>query len=167
MKPVRTADLTNAVPVDDGRGRRTPLTLLHLSVRDLFLRAAAEIPALECQIVQRRNGCTRSSLATGNAHGVGIASRRRVHQDLPGASISRGAIQQEPPMWPLGMALFNHPAALVPEFAAALVVGIACGYAIRARISAHRRWRAWRGYWLLLIRDGSSAPRCPQPHIAK
>jgi hypothetical protein len=70
-------------------------------------------------------------------------------------------------MWPLGMALFNHPAALVPEFAAALVVGIACGYAIRAGISAHRRWRAWRGYWPLLIRDGSSAPRCPQPHIAK
>ena len=40
---VRTADLTNAVPVDDGRGRRTPLTLLHLSVRDHFLRAAADI----------------------------------------------------------------------------------------------------------------------------
>jgi hypothetical protein len=43
MKPVRTADLTNAVPVDDGRGRRTPLTLLHLSVRDCFLRLAADI----------------------------------------------------------------------------------------------------------------------------
>ena len=34
--------VTHAVPIDR-RGRRTPLTLLHLSVRDHFLRAAADI----------------------------------------------------------------------------------------------------------------------------
>jgi len=42
MKPVRTIELTHAVPID-GRGHRLPLTLLHLSVRDHFLRAAADI----------------------------------------------------------------------------------------------------------------------------
>ena len=30
-------------------------------------------------------------------------------------------------MWPLGMDLFHHPAALMPEFAAAFVVGFASG----------------------------------------
>ena len=35
-------DLTQAAPADY-RGKRLPLTLLHLTVRDLFLRAAAEI----------------------------------------------------------------------------------------------------------------------------
>jgi hypothetical protein len=34
--------LTHAVSIDR-RGKRTPLTLLHLIVRDLFLRAAADI----------------------------------------------------------------------------------------------------------------------------
>jgi hypothetical protein len=42
MKPVRTIELTHSALVD-GRGHRSPLTLLHLSVRDHFLRAAADI----------------------------------------------------------------------------------------------------------------------------
>ncbi|WP_036053937.1 hypothetical protein [Bradyrhizobium sp. URHD0069] len=42
MRPHRATAFAHAVPVD-GRGRRTPLTLLHLSVRDHFLRAAADI----------------------------------------------------------------------------------------------------------------------------
>jgi hypothetical protein len=42
MKPVFRADLTNAEPADY-RGKRLPLTLLHMTVRDHFLRAAAEI----------------------------------------------------------------------------------------------------------------------------
>ena len=42
MKPVHTIELKHAAPVD-GRGNRLPLTLLHLTVRDHFLRAAAEI----------------------------------------------------------------------------------------------------------------------------
>ena len=36
MKPVRTADLTNAVAVD-GRGRRTPQTMLLIDKRDALL----------------------------------------------------------------------------------------------------------------------------------
>ena len=67
MKPVRASAFADAVPVD-GRGRRTPLTLLHLSMRDHFLRTAAGIYCTGSQIVQRRHGCTLSSLATGNAH---------------------------------------------------------------------------------------------------
>jgi hypothetical protein len=39
---VQRTGLTHAVPIDR-RSRRTPLTLLHLTVRDLFLRAAADI----------------------------------------------------------------------------------------------------------------------------
>jgi hypothetical protein len=42
MRPVRASIFADAVPLD-GRGRRRPLTLLHLSVRDHFLRAAAVI----------------------------------------------------------------------------------------------------------------------------
>jgi hypothetical protein len=42
LKPHRPSAFADAAPLD-GRGRRTPLTLLHLSVRDLFLRAAADI----------------------------------------------------------------------------------------------------------------------------
>ena len=83
MKPVHTIELKHAAV--DGRGHRLPLTLLHLTVRDLFLRAAAEI---HCAGLSDRQaaGCTPSSLATGNAHGKGTASRRSVHQGLPGAS---------------------------------------------------------------------------------
>ena len=50
-------------------------------------------------------------------------------------------------MWPLGMELINHPRALVPELAAGFVVGLACGYAIRARISARRKRRSWRPFY--------------------
>ena len=42
MKPHRPSIFADAVPLD-GRGHRLPLTLLHLSVRDCFLRAAADI----------------------------------------------------------------------------------------------------------------------------
>jgi hypothetical protein len=41
MKPHRPSIFADAVPV--GRGHRTPMTTLRLTVRDLFLRAAAEI----------------------------------------------------------------------------------------------------------------------------
>ena len=40
--PIRSSNLARAAPLD-GRGRRLPLTLLHLTVRNCFLRAAAEI----------------------------------------------------------------------------------------------------------------------------
>ena len=40
MKPVRTADLTNAVPVD-GRGRRSNHTVLLIKARDVLLSEAA------------------------------------------------------------------------------------------------------------------------------
>jgi hypothetical protein len=42
MKPVRPTAFDDAEPADY-RGKRLPLTLLRLTVRDLFLRAAAEI----------------------------------------------------------------------------------------------------------------------------
>ena len=41
MKTLRAADLTNAVPVADGRGHRSPQTLLAISERDHLLREAA------------------------------------------------------------------------------------------------------------------------------
>jgi hypothetical protein len=41
MKPDRPSMFGDAAPV--GPGHRLPMTLLHLTVRDLFLRAAAEI----------------------------------------------------------------------------------------------------------------------------
>jgi hypothetical protein len=50
MKEVRSADLSGAVAVD-GRGRRSPMLLLHLTVRDLCLRAAAII---YCQQMSHR-----------------------------------------------------------------------------------------------------------------
>ena len=40
MKPLRSSTFADAVPVD-GRGRRTPSTLLAIDERDHFLRAAA------------------------------------------------------------------------------------------------------------------------------
>jgi hypothetical protein len=40
--PIRISNHAIATPLD-GRGHRSPITLLHLSVRDHFLRAAAEI----------------------------------------------------------------------------------------------------------------------------
>jgi hypothetical protein len=43
------------------------------------------------------------------------------------------------------MQLFLHPAVLAAGFAAASV-GFAFGYAVRAKISARRRRRAWRGF---------------------
>jgi hypothetical protein len=42
VRPHRASVFADATPLD-GRGRRTPLTLLQLSVRDHFLRAAADI----------------------------------------------------------------------------------------------------------------------------
>lgn len=42
MKPHRSSAFDDAAPADY-RGKRLPMTLLHLTVRDLFLRAAAEI----------------------------------------------------------------------------------------------------------------------------
>jgi hypothetical protein len=42
VRPHRASVFADATPLD-GRGRRTPMTLLHLSVRDHFLRAAADI----------------------------------------------------------------------------------------------------------------------------
>jgi hypothetical protein len=41
MRPHRLSIFGNAVPV--GPGHRLPMTLLHLRVRDLFLRLAAEV----------------------------------------------------------------------------------------------------------------------------
>jgi hypothetical protein len=41
MRPHRLSIFDNATPV--GPGHRLPMTVLHLTVRDLFLRAAAEI----------------------------------------------------------------------------------------------------------------------------
>jgi hypothetical protein len=42
MKPLQPIELTRAEPVDY-RGKRLPMTLLHLTVRDHFLRLAADI----------------------------------------------------------------------------------------------------------------------------
>ena len=42
-------------------------------------------------------------------------------------------------MWQLGLDVFDDPTALVAGFAAVIVVGFVCGYAVRARISARRR----------------------------
>jgi hypothetical protein len=74
MKPVRTADLTNAVPVDDGRGRRTPLTLLHLSVRDHFLRAAADI---HCTGMSDRAAAAWPAQEARSLQGMRVASESR------------------------------------------------------------------------------------------
>jgi hypothetical protein len=41
MRQVRTADMTDAVPLD-GRGHRTPQTMLRLDERNHFLREAAD-----------------------------------------------------------------------------------------------------------------------------
>jgi hypothetical protein len=41
MRPHRPSAFADALPV--GRGHRLPMTLLHLTVRDHFLRAAADI----------------------------------------------------------------------------------------------------------------------------